>query len=336
MSQTPYAGQQTRTWWAGTDADQDIHIEAYEGTIDGSFRVDSMFRTSSLTSFKSVQNQSNAWRGDRIGSVTVGGRKAGDALTAQRIPNEKFVITVDFTSFIRTPFDYQDEWTAPDFSSEYAAEHATAHAKTFDNAHVIQLIKAGQWVAPADLAGAFNNGIYEPATGYAAALATDDETAADVIVKYHKAVLKEFVKRDLGASLNQFVTLLHPDWFSVLLDHKKLMNVQFMAETGGNNFVQRRIATLNGTPVIETPRFPADNSVAGVLGPAFNLTTDELKARMIVFLPSKTLVTVEAQPMTVRKWDDPLNFQSVLDSYLMYTVGIRRGDACAVITTDES
>ena len=38
--------------------------------------------------------------------------------------------------------------------------------------------------------------------------------------------------------------------------------------------------------------------------------------------------------MTVRMWDDEREFNNVLDSYTMYTVGIRRGDAVAVLFTD--
>lgn len=334
MAATPYATEQTRTWWSGADADVDIHIEAYEAEIDGSFRVDSLFRSSGLTNFRSVQNQSNAYRIDRIGGATVSGRKSGQSLDPKRIVNDKMVITVDTTSYIRTPFDYQDDWTSPDFRSEYAAEHGTAHAKAFDQAHVIQLIKAGQWVAPADLkaSGAFNDGITETVTGYTAA--ATDEAKADLLVQKHKEVLAEFVKRDLGGSLAEFVTLVTPDAFAVLLDHKKLMNVEFQGGQGINNFVTRRVAVMNGITVVETPRIPSAAITSHILGPQFNVSSGEAKALCIVFHPRKTLVTVEAQPMTVRQWDDPENFQSVLDSYHMYTVGIRRGDATAVLNAD--
>lgn len=335
MAQTPMAAVQTRTWWAGADADLDIHIEAYEGDIDGSFRVDSLFRSSGLTNYKSVNSQSNSWRGDRVGGAVVKGRKAGDALDGTRIINEKYVITVDTTSYIRTPFDYQDDWTSPDFQAEYSAEHGSAHAKTFDQAHVIQLIKAGNWVAPAALkaSGAFYDGINTVMTGYAAAAAGN--TKADFIVQAHKDALAEFVKRDLGGSLSEFVTLMEPDTFNTLLDHDKLLNVEFQGgQNQGNVFAQRRIAVLNGLRVIETPRFPTTAISGHILGSAFDVSAAEAKARVIIFHPRKTLVTVEAKPITVRHWDDPRDFQSVLDSYCMYTVGIRRGDATAVLFTD--
>lgn len=335
----------TRTWWAGTDADADIHIEAYEGDIEGSFRSESLFRASGLTNFKSVQNQTNTWRGDRIGSATVKGRRSGEQLDSARIANEKFIVTVDTVAYIRTPFDYQDDWTSPDFKSEYSAEHGSAHAISFDEAHVIQLIKCSAFVPPASLAGSFHNGIKAVLTGYTAALATGSavvadgrdltgyEHAADIIVQNHKAVLTEFVKRRLGAGLAQTVTLIEPDAFNVLLEHKKLMNVDFQGASATNDYSQRRIAVLNGVRVIEAPIFPTAG-VSHPLGTAFDVSADEAKAKLIVFFPQKALVTVEAQPMTVKVWDDHKEFQSNLDSYQMYTVGQRRPDAVGVIFSD--
>ncbi|QHJ75322.1 capsid protein [Sphaerotilus phage vB_SnaP-R1] len=334
MANTPYNATMSRAHWAGSNADLDIHLEAYEGDIEGSFRVESLFRSSGLTNFKTVAGRSNTWRGDRVGGATVKGRKAGEALDPTRIVNDKLLITVDTTSYIRTPIDYQDDWTAPDFQAEYSAEHGSAHAKAFDQAHLIQLIKAGSWVAPDSLkaSGAFFDGINVTMTGYAAQ--TDAELKADLIVKHHKDALATFVKRDLGGSLAEFVTLIEPDTFNVLLDHKKLMNVDFQGGNGDNNFAARRVGWLNGIRVIETPRFPTSAIAAHFLGPAFNVTAAEAKARVVIFHPRKTLVTVEAQGMVARVWDDKENFANVLDSYTMYTVGLKRGDCVAVLSTD--
>ena len=342
MANTAYNATMSRAHWAGTGADLDIHLEAYEGDIEGSFRVESLFRSSGLTNFKTVAGRSNTWRGDRVGGAVVKGRKAGESLDPTRIVNEKLLVTVDTTSYIRTPIDYQDDWTAPDFQAEYSAEHGSAHAKSFDQAHLIQLIKAGAWVAPQSLkdSGAFYDGISTTMTGYAALVTAGDEAdleaAANLIVKHHKNALATFVKRDLGGSLAEFVTLIDPDTFNVLLDHKKLMNVEFSGggTNDGNNYNQRRIAVLNGIRVIETPRFPTGAIASHFLGPAFNVSAAEAKARVVIFHPRKTLVTVEAQGMVARVWDDEANFANVLDSYCMYTVGIKRGDAVAVLFTD--
>lgn len=337
MAASYNAAALSKNHWAGANADVDIHIEVYEAGIEGSFVVESIFRSSGLTAFKSVENSSNTWRGDRMGGAVVQGRKSGQTLDGARIAVDKLIVTVDTTAYIRTPVDYQDDWTAPDFQAELSSEHGTAHAKSFDQAHLIQLIKCAAFIAPAHLktGGAWNDGISATTTGLNAAVATATltvaEVQADIIVAAHKAQLTKFVKRDLGGSLNETMTLIHPDWFNILLDHKKLMNVDFQGGNASNDFAGRRIAILNGVRVMETPRFPDAAIASHILGPAFNVSAAEAKARMVIFFPKKALVTVEAKGMTVRYWDDEREFQNVLDSYTMYTVGQRRPDAVAVI-----
>lgn len=334
MTATTYAGALARAHWAGSNADVDIHRELYEGEIDGSFRVNSLFRESGLTNWRSVQHQSNTWRGDRVGNVSIKGRQSGVKLDQTRIPNEKFIITVDTTSYASTPVDYQDDWTAPDFRMQYVAEHGIAHAKEFDRNHIIKLIHAAQWTAPESLGG-FNNGVYDNISSWATG-GTDVENAekdAATLVFKHSEICEKMVDRDLGGSLAEFITLVRPSIFNKLLQHNKLMNVQFTEGPTGNNFARRRMAMLNGMPLVETPRFPTYNTATStaILGPSFDVTANESKVGMIVFHPGLTLVTVEAQPMTTRYWDDKPEFTNVLDSYCMYTVGVRRGDACAAI-----
>lgn len=340
MTDVVNKAQLTRTWWAGEAADTDIHIEAYEGDIEGSFRWQSMFRGMGLTTYKNVQGQTNTWRGDRIGAAAVKGRRSGEELDSKRIANEKFLVVVDTTCYIRTPFDYQDDWTSPDFKSEYSAEHASAHAISFDQAHIIQLIKCAAFVPSPSLAGAFFNGLSATMTGYAALAAStataDKEAAADLIVQAHKAILTAFVKRRLGQGLAQTITLIDPDAFNILLEHKKLMNVDFQGGPQGatNSYSERRVAVLNGVKVVETPDFPIAANTDHPLGASFAVSAAEAKAALIVFFPAKALVTVEAQAMTVKVWNDHKHFQNSLDSYNMYTVGQRRPDAVGVIFKD--
>ena len=154
-----------------------------------------------------------------------------------------------------------------------------------------------------------------------------------MIERKHREAVTTFVNRDLGGSLTEFITLLRPDIFSMLMEHDKLMNVQFNGGNG-NSMVGRRVAELNGMRVMETPRFPTGAIASHFLGSAFNVSAAEAKAALVVFHPKLTLVTVEATGMNVRMWDDKKEFTNVLDSYNMYNIGIRRGDATAVVFTD--
>ncbi|MFX3754332.1 hypothetical protein ACJBP3_11250, partial [Streptococcus suis] len=83
----------------------------------------------------------------------------------------------------------------------------------------------------------------------------------------------------------------------ILLEHKKLMNVEFTGGRGVNDFAMRRIAYVNGIRIIESNAFPQAAISDHLLGPDFNVDANEIKRKMIVFDPSMALVTVEAQPL---------------------------------------
>lgn len=329
MANNSYQPNQFRPHWGGANSDNDIHLEVYDRDVQTQFIYNSIFR-SGLTNFKSVANQSNTWRGDRLGSVSVKGRKSGQSLDNQPVRSEKLIVTVDTVSYIRIPIDYQDDWTAPDFRAELTRNMGTAQAKAFDQAHVIQLQKSADFVPPASLAGAFNSGIKEKVT--LTGTVASEEADASALVHGHKKVIEAFIRRD--ADLGRLVTLIDPAWFSILLEHKKLMNVEFTGGRGVNDFAMRRVAYVNGIRIIESNAFPQAAITNHILGADFNVTAEEIKRKMIIFDPSLALVTVEAQPLFNRVWDDERELTNVLDSFHMYTVGQRRPDVVGVVTTE--
>lgn len=329
MADNSYQPNQFRPHWGGANSDNDIHLEVYDRDVQTQFIYNSIFR-SGLTNFKSVANQSNTWRGDRLGSVSVKGRKSGQSLDNQPVRSEKLIVTVDTVSYIRIPIDYQDDWTAPDFRAELTRNMGTAQAKAFDQAHVIQLQKSADFVPPTSLAGAFNSGIKEKVTLTGTVASEEDDASA--LVHGHKKVIEAFIRRD--ADLGRLVTLIDPAWFSILLEHKKLMNVEFTGGRGVNDFAMRRVAYVNGIRIIESNAFPQAAITNHILGADFNVTAEEIKRKMIIFDPSLALVTVEAQPLFNRVWDDERELTNVLDSFHMYTVGQRRPDVVGVVTTE--
>lgn len=329
MADNYYTPNQYRPMWGGANSDNDIHLEVYDRDVQTQFIYNSIFRTG-LTSFKSVSNQSNTWRGDRLGTVSVKGRKSGESLVSQPVRSEKLIVTVDTVSYIRIPIDYQDDWTAPDFRSELTRNMGTAQAKSFDGAHVIQLQKSADFVPPASLAGSFHSGIKKEVTLVGTAASAEDD--ADALVRAHKAIVADFIRRD--ADLGRLITIIDPDWFNILLDHKKLMNVQFTGGQGVNDFAMRRVAYINGLRIIESNAFAQAAITDHLLGPDFDVTAAEIQRKMVVFDPTLALVTVEAQPLYNRVWDDTREMTNVLDSFHMYTVGQRRPDAVAVVTSE--
>lgn len=323
MADTAYVPNLTRPHWGGPASDADIHLEVFDGALDSAFQYNSFFRSNST--FISVSDRSNTARIDRLGTVTIKGRQSGEALVPTPVRNDKLVITVDTVTYARTPIDYQDDWTAPDFLPAIGKNHGIEHAKLFDQSHIIQLIKSRLWIAPAHLKPAFYDGIEKTAQ----LVTGDNEASANAIVAAHKAIVTEFIRRDLGGNLSEFITLLDPDAFNLLLESEKLVNLQYSGDNA--NYAQRRMAFLNGVRLVETARFPTAVITDHQLGVAFNVDAEDIKCKMVVYHPTMSLVTVEAKAHTVRIWDDELNFANVLDSYAMYTIGQRRPDTVGAV-----
>lgn len=317
MADTAYVPNLTRPHWGGPNSDADIHLEVFDGALDTAFQYNAFFRANST--FISVNDRSNTARIDRLGTVTIKGRQSGEALEPTPVRNDKLVITVDTVTYARTPIDYQDDWTAPDFLPAIGKNHGTEHAKLFDTAHIIQLQKSREWIAPAHLKPAFYDGFEKTAQ-----LNADPSVSADAIAAAHAEGIEELINRDLGGSLNEFITLVSPRVFGILMQSEKLVNVQY--SDGNSNYAQRRMAFLNGTRIVETARFPRAVITDHPLGTAFNVDADDIACEVLVYHPNMTLVTVEAKAHTTRVWDDELNFANVLDSYGMYTIGQRRPD----------
>lgn len=334
MANTPAQGHLTRNWWTGTNADLDAHIELYRNEIDQSFETQSLFKSLNLSETVSVEGKSNTYRIDRLGAASVSGREAGETLEGQRAINEKHLIVVEKTIYSRHSFDYNDDWTAPSIVSNVATEQGIAHAKEYDRVHIAQLIKAGSWTAPASLkaTGNFYDGILKPLTGFTAE--TNLSAKADMIFQKAKEAITDLVKRDLAPSLGEFKFLISPEWFAILLEHDRLTHQAFQADQGTNNLIERRIMKLHGIELIETPRISGQTITASPHGTVGNLTAAQARAGLILFHPRYSLVTVEAQGLQSNHWDEPKHFTHHLDTYSMYTVGLRRGDASAVIAAD--
>lgn len=328
MADTAWAGSLTRPHWGGADSDSDIHLEVYQNEVDTAFQYTAIF--TGLSTQRSTAHRSNTYRIDRLNNSQVKGRKSGEALVATSVKNDKLLVVVDTTLYIRNPIDYQDDWTAPDFLSEMGQNNGTSFAEMFDEAHAIQLIKARSWVAPDHLKPAFSDGKEIDVTLTANAT-TEDEIEANAILinKAHRSAIDALIVEKVP--LASMITLLRTAEYSALLDHPKLFN-NLYGQTNDDGFKNRRVVTMNGIPVVEFLEFPTEVVTDHPLGSTFNTTADDIKVGMVVFSRTMTLVTVEAQPFTSRIWDDQTNFANVLDCFAMYTVGVRRPDTAVSVS----
>lgn len=316
----------SRPHYAGKNADVDIHLEEHLGIVDKAFAYTSKFAP--LMNIRTLRG-TNVARIDRIGNVKVGGRKSGEELAISRVVNDKWNLTVDTLLYLRHQFDNQDEWVSDlAMRKEVAELDGIELAKMFDQACLIAVAKAAALPAPTDLEDSFSPGILKTVT-----LTGTPAEKADQLVRIHRQVCEEFVDRDLGDDLySEGITPVSAQVFSLLLEHGKLMNVEFQGVGGAvNDFARSRVAILNGVRVLETPRFARKAITGHPLGSAFNVSADEALRQMLVFIPSKTLITAQVQPVTAKFWEWEEKFSWVLDTFQMYNIGARRPDTAAAV-----
>ncbi len=325
----------TRPQWGGPDSDIDIHLEEHTGIVDSVFQARSIM--SGVTNMRNIRG-TNTIRLDRVGSTSIRGRKVGEDLTRDRVRNDKFNLNVDTLLYARHEMDNMDEWMSSlDMRKEIATNNGTQFAKTYDQSCIIQLQKAADFQRPAHLGDAFHDGILiEAQVADDGGSADDLSDSAAILVRAHRRSLEELVDRDLGPDVySEGITYVSPSVFTILLDHDKLMNVQFGAGAG-NDFAGGRVAVMNGIRVVETPRFPRGAITNHQLGGDFNITAEVAKREIVTMLPSISLIGATLQPLTTKVWDDNENFSVVLDDYTSYNLTARRPDSVAVVSVDRS
>lgn len=333
---TAYAGNTTRPMWGGAASDIDQHLEMYDGILDSKFQYESQFQ--SMSAQRSVADNTNTYRFDRMNASVVKGRGVGDDVVAQRVTSDKVNIVVEVMMYIRNPIDYIDDWTAPDRLTEMARNNGTSFAEAFDEAHIIRLQKARDWVAPTHLSEAFDDGISVEVTvlGGTALTTQQLEQNAEAIYVAIGKIITTMRKRNVP--MNDMVCLISPERFEELVNHPKLLNKDFVA--GNGDFANRRVAMVQGIPVVENNAFPESTVTNHILstptnGAAFDVTAEDLKGQVIVFSKSMSLITVTAHPFESRFWDDKAEMTNVLDCYSMYTVDVRRPDTVGVVLITE-
>lgn len=326
---TTYQPNTTRPHWSGANSDKDDHLELYTGIVDSRFQYTQIFQ--GLSAQRSTESRSNTIRLDRLNGSKVKGRKAGEAIESQRVTSDKMNITVECMMYIRNPIDWMDDWTAPDFLTDIGRDNGTEFGLAYDQAHLIRLIKARNWKAPAHLAVSFKDGMHVEVALKAATTTADLEANAEALVYAHGVLVEELTNRHVP--LMDMITAVTPKVFGELLHHPKLINKDYVANNG--DFAGRRIVEVNGLPIVQMTAFPKTVGTNHILstdtnGKAFDVTADDVKGEMIIFSKALSLVTVTAQAFVSDFWKDKAEMCNVLDCFTMFTVDIRRADTVGV------
>ena len=303
-----YSNQEanSRAHWAGANASVDVHNEMLEALIEHGVRQNSQFTQNKWTQVKYTEGNTNTIGHRMIGGTTTGVRQYGELLEPKRIVNEKVIMKVDRAVYTQVQTDFFDDWTAPSFSVEYAAEAGHAQAKEYDRLPTGQAVNMN---------------------GYNAL--TTREAKAKMIADQHSEAILRLTKNNIDRS--GLITLVSPDIYHVLSSYWDGQNALWQATGAVNDAARRKLVHLNGIPVYETNLFPTGAVASSPMGSQFNLSADEARGQIVIFDPRKVLITPTAKELYGFTETFPSQLHTLMTTIRMFNVGHKNGGSVQVL-----
>lgn len=310
-----------------------LHIEQYGGMVEGTFAKKSFMR--SYVNIKPIRGTDTVTN-DRIGEATLQKVVPGvrpDATVAQF---DNVSVKVDTIVLARNNVALLDDFQAHyNVRAELGKEHGKTIGKFFDEAFIIQAIKAAHIVAAPDNQNPQAGETALP-PGWSGGTTIDlaaanDEQDPDLLQKAIEDACESIELKDVD--LDGAVILLGPSEYYTLLRNDRLINSQY--SMGNGDVAQGTVLKSCGLPIVKTNRIPSAAISGHFLsnagnGNAYDVSADEAKTLVVIMLP-KALLAGETIPLTSKVYYMDSELQWFIDSYLAFGVTPNRAEHCAVV-----
>lgn len=322
-----------------------LYIEQYGGEVEHRILKDSFMRQ--FFTFKSVRG-TDTITNDRIGFTALQKVTRGIRPTDSSPSFDNISVKVDTLVLARTNQFLLDDFLAHlSVRKEVGMEHGKTIGKFFDEAFIIQGIKAAQ-ISNQDPAGVILGG-WPSGSTYARSIRTapegfqgatavqlaaaNDELDPDKLERAIQDMCQAIEEKDVD--LMGGVVLVRPAQYYVLLRNTKLMDRDFSEMNG--DYAKGKVLMANGVRIQTTNRFPKSTDV-GVThflsnagnGNAYDVTANDTNC-IALFLQPKALLAGETIPLTSKVYYSDIELQWFIDSYLAFGVTPNRAEMAAGI-----
>lgn len=301
-----------------SDQVSDEMIEEYAGTVDSQFSASSIMRR--FYKVKPVRG-TDTLINRRVGRTKLKALTPGVRPDAEATQFGRASLTVDTVVLARDNRSMLNEFqTDFDARRELGEDHGKELAKFFDEAFLIQAIKASKMAAPTGLNGAIGAG--KNVTLGLAGDENDPDKLADAIT----SLLVQMEEEDIDIS--ECAVLIRPTEYKTLNDHDKLGNDDF--SNGNSHYALGKVKDIYGCPIVKTNRIPKVAITGHLLsnadnGNAYDVTAAEAKAKAVIIHP-KSLLAGETIPMSSDVFFSREEKQWFIDSFTAFGVSTRRPD----------
>lgn len=321
-----------------------LYIEQYGGEVESRILKESFMRQ--FFTFKLVRG-TDTITNDRIGFTELQKVSRGIRPTDSSPTFDNISVKVDTIVLARTnQFVLDDFLSHIDVRKEVGREHGKTIGKFFDEAFLVQGIKAAQITNQDPTGGKFGGwdgtvGVY-PETlrtapeGFQGATpvmlgSANDELDPDMLERAIQDMCQAIEEKDVD--LSGGVILVRPAQYYVLLRNDKLMDKDFSGMNG--DYAHGKILMANGLRIQTTNRFPTDADVGQTHflsnagnGNAYDVTQADANC-VALFIQPKALLAGETIPLTSKVYYSDIELQWFIDSYLAFGVTPNRAEMAA-------
>ncbi len=307
-------------------------IDQYGGSVDSQFAASSIMRqfftVNQITGTDTLVNS-------RVGRTTLKALVPGVRPDAAKTNFGTVSVTVDTVVLARDQRSMLNEFQSHiNARMELGKDHGKEIAKFFDEAFMIQGVKAAGYSATAGLqvgtaaptaTGGDYNGAFGAGKVYKLAAAGDELDAADLYAAF-EAIINEMEEEDIDTE--DLVIFVRPKQYQALIKNDFLVDADF--SMGNGDRAMNTFKSMLGCRVIKTNRIPTVANAAHLLGSDYNVSADEAKAVGLVMHP-KSLLVGETIPLQSKVWFNDEEKMWFIDSWIAFGVSPNRSDVTGAV-----
>lgn len=302
-------------------------IEEFTGMVEGTIQ-----RRSVVESFVPVRTVKGTatFTNHAVGKSTLQKVTPGVPLDGVKSDFAKRSVTVDTIIAAREFFSLLEVFqTQMDVRREVAQEQGKEIAKFFDQAILIQALKAARLTGSAYAMGATGKPSGH-AGGSVQTLEAADRADPDKLYAAIKGALTKMELKDVVPREDDVIIVVSPQDFATLLDAEKLINMNYVTASG-NKVNDALLLKAVGVPVFSSNNLPNTDITGHKLTTDFNNFDGDFSKTVASIFSPKAVMAGATIPVESDVYYEKLYKSWVVDSHLSFSVGPNRAEYAAEV-----
>lgn len=302
-------------------------IEEFTGMVEGTIK-----RRSVVENFVPVRTVKGTatFTNHAVGKSTLQKVTPGVPLDGIKSDFAKKSVTVDTVIAAREFFSLLEVFqTQMDVRREVAQEQGKEIAKFFDQAILIQALKAARLTG-----SAYAMGVAGKPSGHfggtVQTLASADRTDPDKLYAAIKSALTKMELKDVVPREDDVIIVVSPADYSTLMDAEKLINMNYVTASG-NKVNDAFLLKAVGVPVFSSNNLPNTTVTGHKLTSDYNDFDGDFSKTVASIFSPKAVMAGATIPVESDVFYEKLYKSWVVDSHLAFSVGPNRAEFAAEV-----